>query len=599
MKRVVNIVLFIVVMGNISFAQKFSASASRTRVAVGEAFQISFTLNGSGSDFRAPALTDFNVYSGPNQSTSTSIFNGNVTQSVSLSYVLSAKKEGKFTIGQASVNSGGTTLQSNALIIEAVKGNQGNQNNNQNAPAASNETGDNLFVRTVVNKTKVFQGEQITITHKVYTRYKLRGFKEIKFPDYNGFWSQDMPSNQQIQLTNEVIDGVNYQVAELKRSYLFAQRSGKLEIGPMSVECVILKQSTNRPRNVFEQMDQMMNGGYEEGISKIKSKAVVIDVMPLPEANKPADFSGAVGDYSFKAQLSKDKIKANDAVNLTVTLNGNGNIKLVDPLKINFPEDFETYDPKTSEKITVGATGVSGSKTFDYLIIPRHEGDYKIDQIHFSYFDPEKREYVTLPSPDFNLHVDKGNATDAVVISGSRSKEDVKVLGNDIRYIKTNPVHLKSKENYFFGSLLFYSGLVVPFIIFIGFIILYRKNREQNKDVIAVKSRKARKMAKKRLSLAEKHLSSANKELFYVEIFKAVYGYISDKLNMPVADLNKEHISNTLKQKNVSDQTVNSLITTIDSCEYAHYAPNAASGDLKSIYDNTVELITKIEDELR
>jgi hypothetical protein len=297
--------------------------------------------------------------------------------------------------------------------------------------------------------------------------------------------------------------------------------------------------------------------------------------------------------------LSKDKVKANDAVNLTVTLNGNGNIKLVDPLKITFPEDFETYDPKTSEKITVGATGVSGSKTFDYLVIPRHEGDYKIDQIHFSYFDPEKREYVTLPSPDFNLHVDKGNAADAVVIGGSRSKEDVKVLGNDIRYIKTNAVHLKSKENYFFGSLLFYSGLVVPFIIFIGFIILYKKNREQNKDVIAVKSRKARKMAKKRLSFAEKHLRSSNKELFYVEIFKAVYGYISDKLNIPVADLNKEHISSTLKQKNVSEETVKGLITTIDSCEYAHYAPNAASGDLKSIYDNTVELITKIEDELR
>ncbi len=603
MKKIINILFCFVTIANTAMAQKFTASASKTKVAVGETFQISFSLNNNGSDFKAPALNEFNVYSGPNQSTSMSIVNGSMSQSVTLSYILAAKKEGKIMIGPASVTVNGATVQSNSLIIEAVKGapnagTQGNPNQPaQNSSAQRTENaGDNLFVKTTISKTKIYQGEEIMVTHKVYTRYQLRGFQDIKFPDYTGFWAQDVAGSQQIQLTTENVDGVNYQVAELKRTFLFAQRSGKLQIEPMTVECAVRKQSNNRPHDIFE---QFFGGGYEDAVYSVKSKALIIDVLPLPEANKPANFSGAVGEYSFKAQMNKNKIKANEAVNLTITLTGKGNIKLVDPLKINFPEDFETYDPKTSEKITVAATGVSGNKTFDYLVIPRHEGDYTIDQVNFSYFDPEKKEYVTLPSPDFNLHVDKGEETSATVISGSRSKEDVKVLGNDIRYIKTNTINLQAKENYFFGSPLFYVLLICPFFAFILFIFIRKRHYEQNKDAIAVKSRKATKMAKKRLSIAAQHLKSNNKELFYVEIFKALYGYISDKLNIPVADLNKDHIAITLKQKNVSEQTVAQLITTLYNCEYAHYAPNAVSADLQSIYNSTVELITKIEDEAR
>src|ERR1019366_8349342 len=270
------------------------------------------------------------------------------------------------------------------------------------------------------------------------------------------------------------------------------------------------------------------------------------------------------------------------------------------PAKINFPEDFETYDPKIKENITVGTNGVSGSKSFDYLIIPRHEGDYKIDQLNFSYFDPQKKEYITLPSPEFNIHVDKGNAEDATNnVVNARSKEDVKVLGNDIRHIKTNAINLKSKDKYFFGSPLFYMGLISPFLAFVGFIFIRRKHIEQNKDAVAVKSRKATKIAKKRLSIAEQHLKSNNKEQFYIEIFKALYGYIGDKLNINAADLNKEHISEILKTKNVNDLTIPQLISTLDNCEYARYAPSAVSGDLNSIYNNTVELIMKIENEIK
>ncbi|MES2592295.1 MAG: BatD family protein [Bacteroidota bacterium] len=603
MKKIISILIFIVTLVNVSFAQKLTAQASKSRVAVGESFQISFSLNSSGSNFKAPALNEFDVYSGPNQSTSMSYINGSMSQSITLSYIVAAKKEGKLTIGAASVNVNGTAIQSAPFTIEVVKSNasaqnQGNNNQGAQAPSAPTENlSDNLFVKTIVSKTKAYQGEQITVTHKVYTRYQLRGFQDIKFPDYTGFWTQDVVNSQQIQVTNESIDGVTYQVGELKRTYLFAQRSGKLEIEPMVIECVVRKQSNKRPRDIFE---QFFGGGYEDATYSVKSKAAVIEIMPLPETNKPSGFSGAVGDYAFKAQISKEKVKTNDAVNLVITLSGKGNIKLVDPLKVEFPEDFETYDPKIKENITAGATGVSGSKAFDYLIIPRHEGDYKIDQINFSYFDPEKKQYITLPSPEFNIHVDKGKEDPASAsVFTPRSKEDVRILGNDIRYIKTNNIEFKPKDDYFFGSPLFYFSLIAPCFAFIGFLFVRRKNIEQNKDMVAVKSRKATKMAKKRLVLAEQYLKANNKEQFYVEIFKALYGYISDKLNIPVADLNKEHISEKLNKANVNTATVQQLISTLDNCEYARYAPSAVSGDLNGIYNSTVELITKIENEIR
>lgn len=600
MKKIISILLFTLVMALPALAQKFTASVTRNKVAVGETFQLVFTLNTSGANFKAPNLNDFDVYSGPNQSQNMSFVNGVMTQSITLSYILAAKKEGKITIGAASVIANGTTLQSNPVTLEVTKGsgNPGGNQSTQNPSTPTNDNlADNLYVKTTVNKTKAYQGEQITISHKVYTRYQLRGFQDVKFPDYNGFWSQDMPmNNQQIQLTTENVDGVSFQVAELKRTFLFAQRSGKIEIEPVVVECVVRKQSKRRSNDPFE---QFFGGGYEDVVYSLKSKSVTIEITALPEAGKPAGFSGAVGEYTMKAQLNKENVDANDGVNLTVTLSGKGNIRLVDPLKIAFPEDFETYDPKTNENISIGGNGVSGTKTFDYLIIPRHEGDYTLDKLSFSYFDPGKAEYIVLPSPEFKLHVNKASGESAKVMSNLPRKEEVKVLGNDIRYIKTKNSELRSKDQHIFGSALFYTGIISPFLAFIGFLFFRKKNIEQNKDAVAVKSRKATKMARKRLSIAEQHLRSGNKELFYVEIFKALYGFIGDKLNLPVSDLNKEHITNKLKEKGVQDTTVSNLMTTIDTCEFARYAPSAVSGDLNSIYTNTVELITKIENEIR
>jgi hypothetical protein len=605
MKKIVNILLIVVAAANVSLAQKLTASASKTRVAVGETFQISFALNANGSNFKAPSLNDFDVYSGPNQSSSMSFINGVMSQSITLSYIVAAKREGKLTIGSASVVANGTTIQSNPITIEAVKGSSsagssGNNNQNAQEPSAPTENiSDNLFVRTNVSKTKVVQGEQITVTHKVYTRYQLRGFKDIKFPDYNGFWAQDMPmNNQQIQVTTENVDGVNYNVAELKRSYIFPQRSGKLQIEPMVAEVVVRKQSNKRPHDIFE---QFFGGGYEDASYSVKSPAVTIDVQPLPEAGKTASFSGAVGDYSYKVELSKNSVKANDGINLIITLTGKGNIKLVEAPKVNFPEDFETYDPKIKDNISVGANGVSGTKVFDYLFIPRHEGDYKLNDLSFTFFNPAKNEYVSIPSPELSVHVEKGDESSnaAANVYTPSHKEDLKVLGNDIRYIKTGDPALKNKDDYFFGSVPFYAGIASPLLAFFLFLIIRKKQEEQNKDQVAVKSRKATKMAKKRLTQAEEYLKANNKELFYLEISKSLYGYIGDRFNIPGADLSKENISEMLKNKSVSETTIAKLISTLDNCEFARYAPGSVSGDLLLIYNDTVELITKIEHEIK
>lgn len=599
MKRITAILFFISALTGLSLAQKFTAAVSKNKVAVGEAFQVQFSLSGPGSGMKLPNLSDFDVLQGPFQSSSTSITNGSVTQSTSITYVIGAKKEGKFTIGPATVNSNGTTLQSNPITIEAVKGsgntgNQGSANNGQGVTPGSANSSDNVFVKALVNKSKVYVGEEVAVTFKLYFRVDILNLNVTAMPSFDGFFLQDAKQNQ--NQVNETVDGVTYAVTEIKRTFAIPQHAGKLSIDPLEVECVVRQRSNKRPTSLIE---QMMGGGFENVSFKTKSKPVSIDVLPLPEAGKPAGFTGAVGDYSYKVELSKDKVKANEAVNLLITLSGKGNIKLVEAPKVAFPEDFETYDPKVKENISVGA-GVGGSKTFDYLMIPRHEGNYKINNLDFTFFNPAKNEYVTIPSPELSIHVDKGDAGSASAnVYSPANKTDVRELGTDIRYIETSDLHLADKDDYFFNSGGFWAGLISPFFAFFGFIFYRRRTIEQNKDAVAVKSRKATKMAKKRLSAAEEHLRSANKELFYLEISQALYGYISDKLNIAGADINKETIAGLLKSRSVSEATTAQLISTLDNCEYARYAPSAVSGDLNMIYTNTVELITKIENEIK
>ena len=569
-----------------------------------ETFQISYILNGSGSNFKAPAFKDLDVYSGPNQSSSVSIINGNVSQSITISYIVAAQKEGNLVINPATIQADGKILESNTINIEVLKGSGGStgagggqHQGTRNPSTSSDNIGENLFVKTHVSKSKVYKGEQIMLTHKVYSRYQLVDIKDIQFSDYTGFWVQDMDGQHVIQVANENINGVVYQVGEIRKSFIFPQRTGKLELKPMELQCVIRQQSKRAPRDVFE---QFFGGGYEDVAVKIKSNPVEIHVLPHPEKEKPTSFSGAVGSFTFKAHLTKDKLKANNATNLEITISGKGNLKLIEPVKINFPEEFEVYDPKTSEKITTNTSGVSGSKTFDYLIIPRYSGDYTIQLNPFVFVDADKRKYITLPTPEFTISVEKGDDV-AASVQGfeAKTKEEIKILGTDIRYIKTGNIKLKSTDDYFFNSRFFYSTLLVPVLAFLGFFLIYRKRAEQNKDIVSVKSKKARLLAKKHLQKAEQSLKQNNNDLFYTQVLQALSSYIQNKFNIPTSELEKEKVAELLKEKNIKEQTIQQLIAAIDACEFAKYAPAANAGKQLKVYDDALQLIVSMEEELK
>lgn len=575
----------------------FYAQVSKNKVTVGEPFQIAFTLNGPGNNLVYSNLKDFNILAGPNQSQSMSIVNGSMSQSTTISFIISAKKEGKVTIGPASVMANGNQkLETAPIVIEVTKGNgqsgQGAQSDNQAMGSEINN--EDLFLRTYLSKSKCYIGEQITVTQKAYSRLDLRGFQNIKFPPYNGFWSQQEEGNRQINPQQEVINGVTYIVAEYSKVYLFPQRSGTITIEPVELECIVRRATQKQPRNIFEQF--FGTGGYEDVAVKVKSKPVKVEVKELPEEGKPEGFSGAVGNFSYKAELSKEQVKANDAVNIKLTITGRGNIALLEAPKAELPESFETYDPKSTETIKT-AGGVSGSKTFDYLIIPREKGEFMIDKLNFSYFDPEKKQYVKLPSPDMKLTVLEGEAGSAQVIVPH--KKGLKETENDIRYIKTGDLELEETQDEFFSSARHYAMLVIPCLAFLGAVVVARQRIKANSDLSAVKERKAARMAKKQLSAAEKHMLANRKDEFFNEVLNALHRYISDKLGLPVADLSKERILAMLEQRHVDDQTRLQLLETLNTCEYAKYAPSAVTGDLKKVYHDTVGLISQLENQIK
>ena len=605
-------VLFLCFASSFVFAQSssFVAQVSKNKVAVGEVFQIAFTVNGAGGNISLPNINiDFNIAGGPNQSNSMSMVNGNISQSTTISIFIAAKKEGKFTIGAATCVSGNQKLETKPIVIEVGKGatqqantgTQGNasqqQNQQQTQPqnqVATPVGSEELFVRTYLSKSKCYLGEQLILTQKVYSRVDLRGFQNVQFPQYNGFWSQIEENTKQIELKQENVNGVNYYVADYNRVFLFPQRTGNITVEPIELECIVRRQTKRQPRNIFEQF--FGAGGYEDVVVKVKSKSVKVDVLDLPLENKPQEFSGAVGDYSYKAEISKQQVKANDAINLKITISGKGNIKLVEPMHLNLPESFESYDPKVSEKINTNG-GVSGSKTYDYLIIPREKGEFVLDKLNFSYFDSDKKQYVTLPSAEIKLTVLEGDASSAQVITPT--KKGVNETENDIRYIKTGNLDLRKNDEEFFSSFMHYVLLLIPLVLFIGGIIIVRKHIKENSNITAVKERKAAKLAKKQLVITEKHLSTNNKELFFNEILNALHKYIGNKFNLSIVDLSKDKITEMLLSRHVTNDTAKNVIETLNTCEYAKYAPSAVTGDLQKVYNDTIELISQIEEQIK
>lgn len=567
-------------------------------VSMGEQFRLGFTLNERGTDLQLPDLSNFDVLMGPStsQSSSIQIINGKTTQSQSFSYifVLRAKKEGKFTIRPASIKVGGKTYESNSLNIQVVKGQpqqqaggqqQGGGQQQDDTPTG-NVSKDNLFVRVAVDKSSVSKGEQILATVKLYISQNvpLNGFDDVKLPSYEGFWTKDIEVPTQVNFTREVYNGRIYQVGVLKKTILFPQQVGNIRIDPFEISCLI-RQRVRQQQSFFDDFFD----NYRVVKAKVVSDPVTISVKELP--NQPDGFTGAVGNFSFSGALDKTDGKTNEAMTLKLNISGNGNLNLINPPKIELPQDFESYEPKTTDRTNASENGMSGSISFEYLFIPRYAGNFTIPAVKFVFFNPNTRQFETKTTEAFNIHIEKGKDDGKSSVVSSYSKEDVKMIGKDIRFIKQNKTVLKQKGSSFYGTFEFYLVYILSAVAFAVFFVFNRKKIKENENIVLVKNKQANKVALKRLKEASVFLKNNQAEKFYEAVIKALWGYLSDKLSIPVADLNREKASAALLEKGISQETVAKLMKVIDDCEFARYAPAAFSGTMNEIYDGAAKLM--------
>lgn len=585
-----------------SFAQKVSFKArSRTVVSVGERFELSYTLNNEGSNFKLGKINGFRVLSGPNPSHSSSvtIINGQISKSInqSYSYILQATKVGKYTIAPANITVKGKKYSSNAVQIEVVKGNNNTSNKQyqeQNTNKANFKKSD-LYIRLIPSKKTVVKGEALSINIKLYTRLNLSDLQNPKFPEYTGFYSQEIESSQNISLKRENVNGVIYNTATLGKVLLYPQRSGDLKIEPAEIDAIIQQRIKNRRRSIF---DDFFGSSYRNIRKRIRSNALTIHVKKLP-ANAPFGFSGTVGNFKIKAVANPQEVSTDDALTYKITISGLGNIKLIDKPQIEFPHDFDVWDPTIKNNIKNTAEGSRGSKTFEYIIQARHPGDFTIPSFAFSYFDVNTRKYKTIQTEAIPIKVKQGSKINTQVNTTNLSKEEVALIGKDIRYIKTNKILLKEKEKAFFGSLNYYLSFIAGILLFILVFFLKRKHLKEASNTVLVKNKKARKKAVKKLKTAKKKLEEQDSAAFYEEIHKALQGYISDKLDISISDFNMDKMLRSLKEKEIDETLITKLKELIDESEFVRFAPSQAQSVPEEVYKNAVQIISDLENKLK
>ena len=606
MTRKIKILLILLFVGYGAMADniRFTMEAPEA-VSVGDQFRLSFTLNERGADLQLPDLSNFDLLMGPStsQSSSFQMINGKTTQSTSFSYifVLRAKTEGKFTIRPASIKVDGKTYESNSLEIQVVKGQpqqqqQGAQSGNQaeESVPTGNISKDNLFVRLSLDKSNVSKGEQILATVKLYLSQSvpLNGFDEVKLPSYEGFWTKEIDVPQQVNFTREVYNGKIYQVGILKKTILFPQQTGSIKIDPFEITCLV-RQKVRQQQGFFDDFFD----NYRVVKAKVVSDPVTVNVKDLP--NQPSNYSGAVGNFSFSGTMDKTDVKSNEAVTIKLTVNGSGNLTLINPPKIELPEDFEAYEPKTNQNTVANDNGLSGSVSFEYLFIPRFAGNFAIPAVEFVYFNPSTRQYETRSTKAFQLNVQKGSDDENASVVNSYSKEGVKMIGKDIRFIKQNTSKLKPKGSSFYGTLGFYSVYGFSLLAFGVVFVVNRKKIKESANIALVRNKRANKVALKRLKAAAGHMKNNQAEMFYESVIKALWGYLSDKLSIPVADLNRERASASLLKRGIDQEVVNELMKIIDDCEFARFAPAAFSGTMTEIYDGAARVMGIFEKQIK
>ena len=593
----------------------FRVSAPST-VEAGGKFRVQFTVNTQDvSGFTPPDFKGFEVIYGPATSSQSSfqMINGRTSQSSSIiyTYVLFCEDPGTYTIGSASVQTGGKTVKSQPVQVKilpassAPSGSSGasagsnpragrHASPSSSSPASSGDISTrDLFMTATASRTNVREQEAILLTYKIYTLVDLTQL-DGKLPTLDGFQIQEIPLPRTKEFDIEQYNGRNYRSVVWSQYLVFPQKTGKLTIPAITYEGLVVMRNRN-----IDPFEAFFNGnsGYTEVKKKITTPAITINVQPLKD--KPADFSGAVGSFTLASDISSTEVDANEAITLKLTVKGSGNMKLIATPVVQFPKDFETYDAKVNDNFSISRTGLTGTKTFEYLAVPRHPGTYQLPPVSFVYFDTGSRTYKTLTTPPYTIKVNKGKASSGQNVSNySGQQQDVQQLGQDIRFIKKGDVSYHRRGDVYFGTWSYWMSYLVPLLLFVLVVVLGRKQMKRNANVAFTRGRKANKVALKRLKQAKKLLDTRQREAFYEEVLRALWGYVGDKFNMSQESLTKENIEQSLASRQVPDEYIKQFMKVLDECEFARYAPGDPEANMEHVYDSSIDAITKMEDNL-
>ena len=590
----------------------FTCKAPSTVVS-GQQFKLVYTVNKEGKDLRVPEISDFDVLFGPSTSHSSSfqIVNGKASSNaqITYTYMLVGKEPGRYTIAPATIVISGDKYTSNSVQIQVLPADK-TSNNSSNTSSSSqgfavdngtteNVSNEQIFVKQLFSKTRVYEQEAILVTYKLYTRLDVVQVGGVKFPEYKDFFVQDVELDPNRSWLVEHVDGYNYNTIVLKQCVIFPQHSGKFPIEGGNVEVVLrMRTASSRHQSIFDDFFQ----SYQDVKKNLRFAGTQINVKELP-ANPPAGFNGAVGSYTLNSSISSQEIKANEAITLKLKISGTGNLKLVKTPEVKFPLDFDVYDPKVDVKVKPSSAGQNGHKAIEYVAIPRFGGDFEIPAVKFVYFDINKGEYKTLTTPVYTLKVDGSTEQTAgtTVVTSTINKENVKQLSTDIRYIHTDiEKGLSRKNSYFAFSSSMYMCLLAPLFIFIIVLLFLQKQARENANVALRNTKRANKVAKKRLKEAQKCLKLGEKSKFYEETMRALWGYIADKLTIPVSELTKDNVQEKLNAHNCDENLIKEFLLCLSDCEFARFSPVVdESLSMENIYSRAAELIGKLDNTLR
>lgn len=575
---------------------RFAVDGPR-QVIEGQQFQLEYTLyNASGKDLKLPEFKGCKVlYQGTSSGTSVSVVNGKVDRQTTETHVITlrAEKEGSYTFAPATISADGRTLSTNTWKLTVLPPDKAGASSGRSS-GRSGQSSDNtaLFVRLILSKSKIYEQEAVLATIKLYTQASGVQAENYSFPSFEGFVVQDIDLPQNTSFSLENYNGINYKVAVLKQCLLFPQRTGKITITPGKFDFQV-------------ETYQLVNGPFgpmrvPQGVSRsVSTNTTSVEVMPLP-SGKPASFMGGVGDFSLSSSISSTHVKANEAITLKLTIKGSGNLKYLKNPELQLPNDFDTYDPKVDVNVKASAGGVSGTRTVEYTTIPRFAGTFKIPAVEFSYFDIKSKSYKTLRTEAYEITVDKGApGSGGKTVTNFSNKEDLKLLNQDIHYIKLDKMNLVQTPTLYIDNWIYWLWYIIPALAFIVFVIINRKQAKANANVALMKNRKANKVASKRLKVAGKYLKNHDKEHFYDEVLKAVWGYLSDKLGLPNSELTKDNVAAELEKYGANAELIAEFNDILGRCEFAQYAPSQTDEAMDELYTQTVEAIGKMENTVK